>query len=244
MAAFFLQTTLPSTSTKVIRKETAMNLTSVNRQNTLKNLKARYVGAAAGVALAMTAILVAAPWHQATAPATVAPASITEPLHRAPVQTLYVVNSLAEGHELMGYLTPGTVVVAGTPQHDLLYGVQAWAMEQAGVDYLIVDLTRPVAQPAKALSPASEADIIASVLSSERANFLDLHDRPAAITSAIEAERAALITALEQFLVSELSHGQSVYESIEDYAARESTALKNLGPRLEVGTTEAQELAR
>jgi hypothetical protein len=201
MAAFRCETKLhPQGRHDSSEKETAMNLTTIASipSSNLKRIKGQYVVAAAGIALLASGVLGAAPWQQESKPVTnVNHVANHNTLQAVPMQVYHIVASEAE-RDMLATEFGGNFVVKGSDREALLFGDQSASMTAAGVDFRIIDTTTPdfssvssgdsAANPAIAASvrstedalyglaadqrSVSDADIMASVLSTELANYL------------------------------------------------------------------------
>jgi hypothetical protein len=134
-----------------------MNLTiGSTRVGTRKHIKAQYVAAACGVALAASALVAASPWQQAAtrpaSPGSTAPTvNVAQPA--APRQFVYfLVSSQAEAAQLESTLsseraaygapadTSVDVLVVDSPQQEALIGESGRELMQQGANYRFVDL--------------------------------------------------------------------------------------------------------
>ena len=198
-----------------------MNLTnigSISSNSNWKRIKGRYVAAAAGIALAVSAVAAFAPLSSASQPVPPAPrAQLNVAVSSAPAPRVifYIVSSEAEQLRLLQSLNDSAQTRFANGEsvperfNVILAGRSAEALQQfglpelmaAGVQYTIFDLTSPTAEvavsgPSAKLMPhvASEADIAASVLSSELANFI----APATVPKASDADVLASVISTEQ----------------------------------------------
>jgi hypothetical protein len=179
-----------------------MNLTSISGQqsSTWKNLKTRYVIAAAGAALALSAVIAAAPWQHNAMLVTAAPSVASSFVSQGtPTQVIHIVATEAERLGLIAE-TSDKVIVSGSAEEQILYTHAITDMMNAGVDYRIVDTTRPAVVTTQRVQ-AHQANIMASVISTERANYSDGTLTPSLSSSAVDADRAAYVTAQEQYMV-------------------------------------------
>jgi hypothetical protein len=161
-----------------------------------KRIKGHYVAVAAGVALATSVAITGfgtsgsqpgAPARQASLPAVTRNAEV-------PHQYFYVVSTEAERGALI-HEGASNVVVAGSQEHFALSGEGAREMTATGVAFTVIDTTDALRAVAPAANRALDADIAASVLSTELANFPVATQRVASdsdiMASVISSELAA-----------------------------------------------------
>jgi hypothetical protein len=221
MATFLLRTTLPAQGKHVSnKKETEMNLTTIANipSSNFKRIKGQYIAAAAGMALVTSGLLGAAPWQQNNTPVTNVNVVSHNAARAVPMQVYHIVATEAE-RDMLATEFGGNYVVKGSDREALLYGDQSAAMTQAGVDFRIIDTTKPnfgvptsTAQPTNLdinasvrstedavygipvlQGKASDTDIAASVLSTERANYV----APVSASRASDADIAASVLSAE-----------------------------------------------
>ena len=150
-----------------------MNLTTMGHipGTNWKRFKGKYVAAVAVLTLAAGAVLAVAPIGSTSQPqAPNRPSSIpaVTSAGEVPHQYFYIVDSEDTQALLQDDVTK--VVVAGSEAARALLGEGAREMMAAGVPFTIIDTT--LLRPSSAAQrQASDADIAASVLSTELANF-------------------------------------------------------------------------
>jgi hypothetical protein len=223
MAAWPLKTTLHPQGRHVSsEKETAMNLTTITNipsSSNWKRVTTHSVSAAAGVALAISALaglsgsLKSSDGGMVSAPS-VAPVAAQRFAKQSPLRVVLVDNieqqerlqsQFAADEYVTGYAlqSPPVVAVKGSDLEQSLVGASsAVAANNRHVQVTNLSLPDRIATPASGLS-ASDADVAASLPSTALANFSNVDPaRQGTLAPAFSAEYAQFISLQEHVLVA------------------------------------------